>query len=83
MTEKQEYEKELLDFLELQKDIDSSAAIYLVDLFSRLSWYAPLEKKTIKKAKEIVERNKVFAQEDYREMFGEDLEELFLNKKKD
>ena len=81
MTEKQEYEHDLLYFLELQKDIDSSAAIYLIDLFSRFSWYAPLEKKAIESAKEIVLNNKVFEQEDYREMFGEYLEELFSNKK--
>lgn len=78
---KEEYQKRLIAYLEEQSGQNDSHALYLRYLLDRLGEYAPLDKKTIERAKKIVENNKAFEQADFKEEFGEDLEELFQNKK--
>lgn len=58
MTEKQEYEKELIYHLRSQTGKDNSDARYLRHLLDNFSLYAPLSDKTIQMAKKIVKENK-------------------------
>ncbi|MCX8054211.1 MAG: hypothetical protein N3A67_00880 [Ignavibacteria bacterium] len=77
---KEEYEKELLETLEIQNGEDNINTLYLRDLLYDLEDYLPLSRETIEKAREIIETNPAFRVPMIAEEFKEDLDILLKNK---